>query len=434
MATDDAPTGIYVNERLADGSCRFHYHRRGSAGSRLSATTSPTPSWRPRRPPLHRHHPRDLDVRGRSGPLRGTTRARAGRPRLLRGQPPAGAAAERTRARGRRSRCGHRLRLLGGVGARLRRRRSPTRPRGSSCSRSARKARSPSSRRRDQSRCASGRKRRRERRRRRARSRLSRRAGRGLAARASAHAGRRGRDPVVPVVRRRALLSRPGRARRGGRVVNVLDELARQRILPVLRCRDAEDAIATARAAAAAGCRVVEVTMSTPGAEDAIAPLVAEGLLVAVGTVRDASAVRGLADLGASMVVSFWNPPGFVAAADDAGIPAIPGGFTTHELAAAHAEGAAAVKLFPAGLADPSYLAGSAPAPAGPAAARHRRHRARRRQAVARCRRARRRPRQQARHRRDGRRGRGRAALSHSPCRGVVTPRRPLRLQRHALP
>ena len=36
VATDDGPTGIYVNERLAGGGCRFHYHRRGSAGSRLS--------------------------------------------------------------------------------------------------------------------------------------------------------------------------------------------------------------------------------------------------------------------------------------------------------------------------------------------------------------------------------------------------------------
>ena len=82
--------------------------------------------------------------------------------------------------------------------------------------------------------------------------------------------------------------------------------------------RDADDTIATARAAAAAGCRVVEVTMSTPGVEDAIAPLVADGLVVAVGTVRDARDVPRLADAGASLVVSFWNPPGFVAAAADA--------------------------------------------------------------------------------------------------------------------
>jgi 2-dehydro-3-deoxyphosphogluconate aldolase / (4S)-4-hydroxy-2-oxoglutarate aldolase len=138
--------------------------------------------------------------------------------------------------------------------------------------------------------------------------------------------------------------------------VNVIDELARQRVLPVLRCSDADDALATARAAAAGGCRIVEVTMSTPGVEAAIGPLVADGLVVAVGTVRDAADVPRLAEAGASLVVSFWSPPGFVAAATAAGIPAIPGGFTTHELAAAHAEGAAAVKLFPASLADPSYL------------------------------------------------------------------------------
>lgn len=138
--------------------------------------------------------------------------------------------------------------------------------------------------------------------------------------------------------------------------MNVLEELARQRILPVLRCADADDTLATARAAAAAGCRVVEVTLSTPGAAGAIEPLAAEGLAVAVGTVREASVVPGLAAAGASLVVSFWNPPGFVAAATEAGIPAVPGGFTTHELAAAHADGAAAVKLFPAFLADPRSI------------------------------------------------------------------------------
>ena len=37
VVVDEAPTGIYVNERLAAGGCRFHYHRSGSAGSRLSA-------------------------------------------------------------------------------------------------------------------------------------------------------------------------------------------------------------------------------------------------------------------------------------------------------------------------------------------------------------------------------------------------------------
>jgi 2-dehydro-3-deoxyphosphogluconate aldolase/(4S)-4-hydroxy-2-oxoglutarate aldolase len=92
--------------------------------------------------------------------------------------------------------------------------------------------------------------------------------------------------------------------------VSVIEELGRQRVLPVLRCADKDDTLATAHAAAAAGCRVVEVTMSTPGAEGAIGPLVADGMVVAVGTVRDARDVARLAAAGASLVVSFWNPPG----------------------------------------------------------------------------------------------------------------------------
>jgi 2-dehydro-3-deoxyphosphogluconate aldolase/(4S)-4-hydroxy-2-oxoglutarate aldolase len=120
--------------------------------------------------------------------------------------------------------------------------------------------------------------------------------------------------------------------------VSAIDALARQCVLPVLRCANADDTLATARAAAAAGCRIVEVTMSTPGVEAAIAPLVADGLLVAVGTVRNAADVPRLADAGASLVVSFWRPPGFVAAAGAAGIPAIPGAFTPQELAEAPAK------------------------------------------------------------------------------------------------
>ena len=138
--------------------------------------------------------------------------------------------------------------------------------------------------------------------------------------------------------------------------MSALDELARQRVLPVLRCADADDTIATARAAAAAGCRIVEVTKSTPGVEAAIGPLLEDGLVVAVGTLRTSDEVAPLAAAGAMLVISFWNPPGFIAAANAAGVPAIPGGFTPSELAAAHTEGAAAVKLFPAAFADPGYL------------------------------------------------------------------------------
>jgi 2-dehydro-3-deoxyphosphogluconate aldolase/(4S)-4-hydroxy-2-oxoglutarate aldolase len=139
--------------------------------------------------------------------------------------------------------------------------------------------------------------------------------------------------------------------------VSVVEELARRRVFPVLRCADAEDALATARAAAAGGFELVELTMSTPGVLGAVSALVEEGLVVGVGTIRDPGEVGPAVTAGASFAVSFWNPPGFVAAAEAAGVPAIPGALTPGEVAAAQRDGAAAVKLFPASVVEPDYVA-----------------------------------------------------------------------------
>lgn len=155
---------------------------------------------------------------------------------------------------------------------------------------------------------------------------------------------------------KRAVLSRRGEHRRAGFDVTVLEELGRQRVVPVLRCEDADDAIETARAAHAGGLRVVELTMSTPGVLHAVETLVADGLVVGVGTIRDADEVARAAAAGASFVVSFWNPPRFIEVSAAVGIPAIPGGLTPSELADAHAQGAAAAKLFPASCVSPEYL------------------------------------------------------------------------------
>ena len=174
--------------------------------------------------------------------------------------------------------------------------------------------------------------------------------------RALARSGRR--EPVLPRLRVRALI--PGRRehRLAPRrcVVTVLEELVRQRIVPVLRCADADDAVATGRALAAAGVRALELTMSTPGVLAAVPPLAADGLIVGMGTIRSAGEVEAAVAAGARFAVSFWNPPGFVAAATAAGVPAIPGGLTPGEIAAAQLERPAAVKVFPATLVSPDYV------------------------------------------------------------------------------
>jgi 2-dehydro-3-deoxyphosphogluconate aldolase/(4S)-4-hydroxy-2-oxoglutarate aldolase len=138
--------------------------------------------------------------------------------------------------------------------------------------------------------------------------------------------------------------------------VNALAHAGRQRIIPVLRCADAADAVATARAAAAAGLTLVELTFTTPGVLDATRILTAEGVSVAVGTVTTAEQVTAAAAAGAVVVVSYGLPHDFVAAARAAGVEAVPGALTPSEILAAHQAGARTVKLFPARLAGPAML------------------------------------------------------------------------------
>lgn len=138
--------------------------------------------------------------------------------------------------------------------------------------------------------------------------------------------------------------------------MTVVDDLARQRVLPVLRCADTEDALATARAAVAGGFELVELTMTTPGVLDAVAALASDGVRVGLGTIQDAADVAPAVAAGACFVVSFSLPAGFVEAARAAGVPAIPGGLTPTELAQADGTGADAVKLFPASAVGPDYL------------------------------------------------------------------------------
>lgn len=132
--------------------------------------------------------------------------------------------------------------------------------------------------------------------------------------------------------------------------------LAAQRWLPVLRTATAGDAVATARACQAGGCLSVELTWSTPGVLDAVRTLVADGLVVGLGTLRTPRQVAQAAEAGAAYVVSFHLPTGFVEAAHEHGLPAVPGALTPHEVAAAVDAGADAVKVFPARLVVPGYL------------------------------------------------------------------------------
>jgi 2-dehydro-3-deoxyphosphogluconate aldolase / (4S)-4-hydroxy-2-oxoglutarate aldolase len=132
--------------------------------------------------------------------------------------------------------------------------------------------------------------------------------------------------------------------------------IAEQGVIPVVRARDTDDAVATARALHRGGMRIVELTRSTPRVEEALTALRADGIVLGLGTIATAAEVAPAVAAGARFVVSYARPSGFVEAARDHGVPAFPGVFTPQEAASALAAGAPALKLFPARLAQPAYL------------------------------------------------------------------------------
>jgi 2-dehydro-3-deoxyphosphogluconate aldolase/(4S)-4-hydroxy-2-oxoglutarate aldolase len=142
------------------------------------------------------------------------------------------------------------------------------------------------------------------------------------------------------------------------RASELRDALGRDRLMAIVRYRDGGDVPGAIDALARGGLRVMEVTVDTPGAWDAIEAAAARtGLIVGAGTVTEPHQVERLAALGGRFVVSPGFDPGVVRAALDLGLEALPGVATGTEVLAARRAGAQFFKLFPAGALGARYLA-----------------------------------------------------------------------------
>lgn len=136
----------------------------------------------------------------------------------------------------------------------------------------------------------------------------------------------------------------------------VLERIAAQRVLPVLRAADVDDAVATARACARAGMSVIELTRTTPDVERALRELGDDHLLLGLGSVTRAEQVRPAVDAGARFVVSFAVCDRVVEAAAGLAVTPIPGALSPTEVLRCLHAGAPAVKLFPARILRPAFL------------------------------------------------------------------------------
>jgi 2-dehydro-3-deoxyphosphogluconate aldolase/(4S)-4-hydroxy-2-oxoglutarate aldolase len=141
--------------------------------------------------------------------------------------------------------------------------------------------------------------------------------------------------------------------------IEISDRLVAQRVVPVLRLGSSADTERAVDCLADAGFRVVEITLTVPGAVPLINRLIQRlgpSFVVGAGTVLDFDAARACIDAGARFLVSPCIVPGLARLAHETGRAALIGGFTPGEILAAHREGADIVKVFPASTGGPEHL------------------------------------------------------------------------------
>jgi len=139
----------------------------------------------------------------------------------------------------------------------------------------------------------------------------------------------------------------------------VLDLLLETKVIAVLRMKDAAKLREVAGALARGGVKALEVTLTTPGAMEAIRDLAAArtpGTIVGAGTVLEPDAALSAVEAGADFIVSPVLNPALVRACREAEVFVAPGAFTPTEILAAWHLGADVVKVFPATSLGPAFF------------------------------------------------------------------------------
>jgi 2-dehydro-3-deoxyphosphogluconate aldolase/(4S)-4-hydroxy-2-oxoglutarate aldolase len=172
---------------------------------------------------------------------------------------------------------------------------------------------------------------------------------------------RRHRDQLdaLALQRRRRAYHGGGTSRRTAIVVSQspLDRINSSGVIAVIRLNERMRA-STAQALVAGGVSVLEITLTTPGALDAVASISADvpGSVVGAGTVLDAASARDVIAAGARFVVSPVFDAEVVRICLEHEILCMPGVFTPTEMLHAWRAGAPLLKVFPSAQSGPSFF------------------------------------------------------------------------------
>ncbi|HEY0292418.1 MAG TPA: bifunctional 4-hydroxy-2-oxoglutarate aldolase/2-dehydro-3-deoxy-phosphogluconate aldolase [Hansschlegelia sp.] len=124
-------------------------------------------------------------------------------------------------------------------------------------------------------------------------------------------------------------------------------------VIPVLTFSDVKSAVGTAIALRDGGLTVLEVTMRTPQALEALKAIVddVEGVTVGAGTILEPEHVQKAIVSGAAFLVSPGASSRLLAAGGEAPVPYLPGCSTASEAMQLAERGVTFAKFFPAGPA-----------------------------------------------------------------------------------
>lgn len=124
-------------------------------------------------------------------------------------------------------------------------------------------------------------------------------------------------------------------------------------VIPVIVIDRLDDAVPLARALVAGGVRVLEVTLRTPVALEAMRRIAAEvpEAVLGAGTLRSAADVEAAVAAGCRFGVSPGFTPALAEACRRHGLPLVPGVATASEAMAAADAGCTLLKFFPAAAA-----------------------------------------------------------------------------------
>lgn len=138
-----------------------------------------------------------------------------------------------------------------------------------------------------------------------------------------------------------------------------LQALRRERIVAIARGGTAEQVVNALDLLADEGIRIAEVSLSHPAALDALSEATRQldgRILLGAGTILEVRQAKAAAAAGARFLVT----PGVIDPVQHEarllGLPTLTGALTPTEILAAHAAGAAAVKLFPASVGGVAYV------------------------------------------------------------------------------